>query len=359
MGHGSQIQYAYDSSIDFYEYDGVFKEIAPIFRSADYSIVNLEFTFAGRPYDGYPSFSSPDEHAYSCLKNGINVMLTANNHSLDKGKKGLLRTLRVLDFYGIKHTGTFRDSTDRVENNLLILKKNDLKVGIINYTYGSNHNINKLNHYLNIIDTTLIKKDIKEALNLKLDNLIVALHWGKEYKTQPDSSQIKLANFIFENGADIIIGSHPHVLQPFKYYSKTDSCKEKLIVYSLGNLVSNQRWAKSDGGALFEIDLEKKNGSTKITNTGYHLVWVQKTKKDFRILACSDFERKNFMGLDSTEKAQMKLFIKESRTLLKDTTQRIQEFKNVNSDPIPNKSMESPIDISKLLPDPPPPRLFK
>ena len=193
-----------------------FLKLLPFFKSVDFTIGNLELTFGGKPYSGYPKFSSPDELAFSC-KSGINVLMTANNHSCDRGRKGLLRTLDVLDSAKINHTGTFKDSFDRNQNNLLILEKKNIRVGVLNYTYGTNGLPVPKGTMVNIIDTILIKEDILRSKEEKIDKLIVFLHWGRQYKSHPSKSQKNIADFLHKNGVDIVIGSHPHVIQKMEY----------------------------------------------------------------------------------------------------------------------------------------------
>ena len=318
MGHDAQIESAYDSITNTYNYNGVFEKVSPIIKQADFAIANLEVTLAGKPYRGYPAFSSPDELAVACKNNGINVFITANNHSVDRGKKGILRTIYALDSLKIPHTGTFINSTERAKSNLLILDKNNIKVGILNYTYGTNGIKIPSPTVVNLIDTTQMLVDIKKSKKDSLDKLIVTVHWGKEYMLHPSKEQVKIANFLFNNGVDIVIGSHPHVLQRMEYFTKKN--KEHLITYSLGNYVSNQRTRNRDGGAMAEFTLTKINGEVKISNKGYYLTWVHKYMANgkwiYNILPCAKYEAAKFKGMDEFSINKMKVFISDSRTLL-------------------------------------------
>ena len=335
MGHEPQIQSAFDTEKGKYNYDGVFKKVSHIIKNADFAIANLEVTLAGKPYTGYPRFSSPDALAAACKNNGIDVLVTANNHSCDKGKKGILRTIKVLDSLEIHHTGTFSDSLDKENNNLLILDKNNIKVGLLNYTYGTNGLPTPKPTFVNRIDTLSMLLDIQKSKALFLDKLIVMLHWGNQYKSQPSKSQIKLAEFLFKNGVDIIIGSHPHVLQKMKYLQKNKENDEHLIAYSLGNFVSNQRQRKRDGAAMLQLTLTKNNSEISISNYGYYLTWVYKPiidgKTTFEIVPCSMLESNNFDDVDLNSKEKMKLFISDSRALLNKENIKIKEIK-MNTD---------------------------
>ncbi|MEQ8360796.1 MAG: CapA family protein [Cytophagales bacterium] len=320
MGHDAQIISAYDSSTQSYYYDEVFSPLKPIIEKNDFAIANLEVTLAGKPHKGYPQFSSPDELALACKNVGMDVLVTANNHSCDRGKSGILRTCDVLDFYNLKHTGTFRNQADKDSMNLLILEKGDLKVGLLNYTYGTNGLPFPKPSLVNLIDLDSMKKDISLAKKQNPDKLIVMIHWGLEYQTEANESQKKIAEFLFKNGVDIIIGSHPHVIQPMEYYPEADQSGERLVVYSLGNFVSNQRKFRTDGGAMVELKLKKDTGGTKVSEKGYYLTWVNKStvngKSKFEILPSSQIEKKEFEGLDHESIEKMKVFIDDSRSRL-------------------------------------------
>ena len=329
MGHDGQIKSAYNRKTNTYNYNPVFEEVKDLISSSDFAIANLEVTLAGPPFKGYPKFSSPKELAVACKNNGIDVLVTSNNHTCDRGKKGILRTLNILDSLDIKHTGSFRDSSEFKNNNLLILEKNNIKVGLLNYTYGTNGMPIPFPTVVNQIDTTSILKDIQKSKKKNLDKLIVMIHWGPEYKSHPSKQQKKIASFLFNKGVDIIIGAHPHVLQKMEYFEDCGEENGQLIAYSLGNYVSNQRARRKDGGAMIEILLTKKQEKTKISESGYHLTWVHKPvidgKETFKILPCKEYEKNNFKGLDQKSKNAMKLFISDSRKLFKNENKNITE----------------------------------
>jgi poly-gamma-glutamate capsule biosynthesis protein CapA/YwtB (metallophosphatase superfamily) len=330
MGHDAQIASAYDSISDSYQYDDVFSGIKPLLEKPDFSIANLELTLAGKPFTGYPQFSSPDELATACLKNGIDVLVTANNHSCDRGKTGIIRTLDVLDSIGMKHTGTFRDPIDRENNNLLILQNSHLKVGLLNYTYGTNGIPAPSPTIVNLIDYNLIAQDIEKAKNESLDELIVMLHWGLEYQKHPNPDQEKLVTFLKNLGINIIIGSHPHVVQRMDYFPADSLGSNKLIVYSLGNLVSNQRKRATDGGVMVEFTLKKEKGRTSISEKGYYLTWVDKTrngnKAKFEILPCKNIEDKSFESIEKPSEVKMRTFMEDTRELLNERNTNFEEI---------------------------------
>ena len=322
MGHGPQVEGAYDAKTKQYHYEPVFAKIKHKFAEADFAIANLEVTLGGKPYKGYPQFSSPDALAVACQNSGIDVLVTANNHTCDRGKKGIIRTLDVLDSLKIAHTGTFRDKAEFDKHNLLVLSKNGITVGILNYTYGTNGLPVPEPTIVNRINLPQMKEDIEQAKKRVLDKLIVVIHWGIEYQQHQNTQQEAVAKFLFDNGVDIIIGGHPHVLQPMYYTAQTGLHKEQFVVYSLGNFVSNQRKSPSDGGAMVSLTLLKDAHTTRIVDKGYHLVWVNRTKKAngkylFEILPCKEYEEDNFKDLTEEAKDSMNIFINNSRKLFK------------------------------------------
>ena len=156
MGHGPQIKSAWNDSLKKYDYNKVFEPVEEIISSVDFAVANLEVTLAGPPFDGYPQFSSPDELAEACKNNGIDVLVTANNHSCDRGSMGILRTNRVLDSLEILHTGTFSNQQNRDSLNLLVLEKENIRIGLLNYTYGTNGIPFHAPTYVNLLDSSLI-----------------------------------------------------------------------------------------------------------------------------------------------------------------------------------------------------------
>lgn len=320
MGHDSQIESARTG--DQYSYDTCFSLISPYLEKADIAIANLEVTLAGPPYKGYPQFSSPDPLATAARDAGFDLFITANNHSLDRGKKGLERTVDVLDTSRIIHTGTFKNNEERALAYPLIIEKNGIRLGILNYTYGTNGLKVEAPNIVNYIEKEEILTDLEKVRSAEPDYIIVTIHWGLEYQRIQNEQQEELAHFILENGADAIIGSHPHVVQPVKMYSYDD--KEKLVVYSLGNFISNQRERYRNGGILFELKLEKTGSGTDIAAYSYLPVWVFKpTREDggvHFVLVPSNLEKSEYekLGMDDNDYEKMKTFNDDTQLHLQD-----------------------------------------
>lgn len=332
MGHGPQILSAYDSETETYNYDTVFYYIKNVLSEPDFTIANLEVTLAGPPYKGYPQFSSPDALALAGKKAGTDVFVTANNHCCDRGLQGINRTIEVLDTLKILHCGTFKNLAERQSNNLIVLEKNQIKVGLLNYTYGTNGIPVPKPAVVNLIDRKLIKEDIEIAQKDSLDKLIVFLHFGTEYQSEPNTEQINLVNYLFNQGVDIVIGSHPHVIQKMVYLPADSVNKERFVAYSLGNFVSNQRKTQTDGGVMTRIVLKKENGKTRIEEHNYILTWVYKKKRtgdvyDYFILPAAEYEDKKDFFSDSVDYEKMKLYIENSGQLLNKQNVDVKELK--------------------------------
>ena len=341
MGHGPQIKSAEIVEDERYDYLPCFKYIRPIIEQADLAIGNLELTLPGiPPYQGYPQFRSPDELAYALRVSGFDMMVTSNNHSNDAGKLGVINTVSTLKNYNFYQTGTFKNSEERELFYPLIIYKNGFKLAFLNYTYGTNGLSTKEPTIVNLIDTTLIKNDMTLARQLKPDAIIVIMHWGLEYKLVESSKQRMLSKKIFEWGADLIVGSHPHVVQPIKQNSILQD-KKVVVAYSLGNFISNQTKPNTDGGIMFETELIKdlKTGKVSLGQNHYIPVWRYihkdlKRKSTFYVVPVSAFENDKTNLLEMTEKNQkaMKNFVTKTRNHLNkyDSSERYINFDVLN-----------------------------
>ncbi len=325
MGHDEQIYSAWNHDSDKYNYDTCFSMIRDYVSSADLAFLNLEVSLAGPPYKGYPQFSSPDELAIAAKKAGFDIFLTANNHSLDRGKKGIERTISVLDSLGIIHTGTYTNTQQRDLDYPLVIEKNNIRLAILNYTYGTNGLKVTEPNIVNYTDTFVMARDLEKAKLASPDFIIVTMHWGIEYQRIENTQQQELAAFIFQHGADIIIGSHPHVIQPVrKYYlNKSDSSAYNIIVYSLGNLISNQRERYRDGGLIVGFNLEKTD-KTKISNIETFPVYVHKPysgnwAKYFVLVPVNNFnEMEKKYNMSKEDKEKFRIFREDTELKLKE-----------------------------------------
>jgi poly-gamma-glutamate synthesis protein (capsule biosynthesis protein) len=276
MGHSVQIKGAWrDGGDTCYNYHPVFQYVKDYISAAAISVANLEVTLAGKPYTGYPQFSSPGEIAAAVKDAGFNVLTTANNHTLDRYRRGLELTIDELDNMAISHTGTFKDSISWKTDYPLIIEKNNFRLAILNYTYGTNgFDVQKPN-VVNYIDTLRMAVDLDKARKQCPDYVVACIHWGEEYKNKESGAQQAVAGFLARNGCNLVIGTHPHVIQPFTVIAGC-SGDSVPVIYSLGNFVSNQRDRYRNGGILFEVNLAKKNGRTTLESCNYEPVWVHR-----------------------------------------------------------------------------------
>lgn len=305
-----------------YDYKMYFPLIKKQIESADIAVVNLEVTLGGKPYTGYPSFSSPDEFARELKDTGFDVFLTANNHCLDKRKKGLERTILMLDSLRVKHLGTYFNKWNRNFRHPMMMMKNGIRIAMLNYTYGTNGIEVQSPNIVNYIDKERIKKDIEMAQCMYADVVIANMHWGDEYKLYPNKTQKDLAQFLIDNGVNIIIGGHPHVVQPIDIRKKNDSIKQ-VIVYSMGNFVSNMSALNTDGGMLVTLDISKeRNKPVEIDSCSYSLVWVHKPiedgKKRYQMIPVSEYldEDKGTEYLGETAYKRMQAFAKKAKEVI-------------------------------------------
>ena len=293
MGHETQLIGAWSEGGDScYNFAPVFQWVKDYISSADLAIANFEVTLAGEPYTGYPTFSSPLSLAVALQDAGFNMLLTANNHILDRGVKGLEKTIDALDYLGIVHTGSFKDSLRWKTDYPLIIEEKGFRLAFLNYTYSTNMSRAKQPIIVNYLDTTRIIADLARCNEIDVDFIIACVHWGDEYKNNENREQRQIADFLAQNGCNLIVGSHPHVVQPMKKIAgnATDSV---LVAFSLGNFVSNQRWRYSDGGIMLDVTLTKTNGITKLNSYHYEPFWVrrypEKGVQVYRIIPVIDY----------------------------------------------------------------------
>ncbi|MDR3350572.1 MAG: CapA family protein [Prevotellaceae bacterium] len=317
MQHQSQINAAQRGNT--YDYEECFSLLKSRISAAGLAIANLEVTLAGKPYSGYPQFSAPDELAKALRDAGFDVLITANNHSCDRGERGIRRTIRVLDTLGIKHTGTFRSPAERDSLYPLIVEKNNFRLAILSYTYGTNGIPVPPPAIVNLTDTLQIAADIAAAQAQSPDVIIAYLHWGEEYQQQPGERQKTLAEFFIRHGVRLVIGSHPHVLQRMERRYTADSATQSVVVYSLGNFLSNQSMKNTDGGATAHIRLLKNGHDITIDECAYQLVWVYKPvtgkQRRFYVAPVDELENNPSFFAEEADFLKMKAFAKNMREL--------------------------------------------
>ena len=327
MGHEPQFQWAYNPQTDTYNYEPNFRYVRPYIVKSDMAIVNLEVTLGGKPYSGYPTFSTPDSYKDALVDCGFDVITLANNHILDRGKRGMERTLdKVAD---CPNVGAYRDSLDRANRYPLILELQGLRIALFNVTYGCNGFLPVKPNIVNFIDTAQITADMRSLEGKDVDMKIMSIHWGDEYVTKAIPKQRELARWLAEQGFDLIIGGHPHVVEDAEYLTVTRVRDNKEVqvqvpvLYSLGNLISNQRRLNTNGGIMVRIDIQRDNAEIK--NVSYLPCYVHKgtisykkdgknvTEKHFFLLPTTDYlNGKLPFKLDAEAEKALRVFHKNT-----------------------------------------------
>jgi len=265
MMHSKQMEH------DHHEF---LSRIAPKMRSADFSVANMEFSLAGPPYTGYPAFSCPEYYPeYLATECGADVFLTANNHILDYGSRGLERTLRLYDSMadsiGTVHTGSSIDENRRMESFPLILAKRGFRIALINFTYGTNNGSDKEWPKVNRMKKEEVHAAFLRAKDSGADFIIALPHWGTEYVLTHDKIQEEWASWLVSEGADLIIGSHPHVVQDTTHIAGVP------VIYSLGNAVSNMSITNSrlELAATVRFVVNRATGSKTMLEPELDFMW--------------------------------------------------------------------------------------
>lgn len=243
---------------DGYDFNPMFENVHEILQKPDFLIANQESMPGGEELgiSSYPLFNSPYEIVDALMNAGVDMVTTANNHMLDRREQGILNSIAYYEKVGLPYTGTFKSPEDK--EKIRVMNVNGIKIAVLAYSYGTNGiPIPKGKDYLvSLIDVEQIIKDINRAKE-QSDFVLLAMHWGDEYRRYPNQTQKNLAKQLIEAGADIIFGHHPHVLQPIEWIEKPDG-KKGFVIYSLGNFLSGQIWDYKDIGGMIELTLEKR-----------------------------------------------------------------------------------------------------
>ena len=285
MSHMPQTNDAYVAQTGEYDYTPMLRYAKPWLEQADLAVGNLETTFSGGPnYSGYPSFNTPDALGYALKDAGFDLLSTTNNHSLDRGFSGLERTLNTLDEIGLPHVGTYRTQEERDENSGIVLADcGGISIAFLAYSYGTNgipvpqgreYCINLFNTdyatTMSTPDTALLESDMAAARAMGADLIAVVMHWGIEYQLQPNTYQQTLAQTLIDLGADLVLGGHPHVLEPYTFLT-TEAGNSGFVCYSLGNFISSQVYEYTDTTVLLNLELKKDlvTGETTVESVNY------------------------------------------------------------------------------------------
>ena len=324
MCHNTQYMDAYNSDTGKYDFSYVFEDIEYYIKNSNITVANLETTFAGEDvgYSNYPRFNTPDALAYNLKKLGVDVVSTAGNHSLDYGFDGLSRTIDVLNKADISHVGTYQTQEER--DTIVFKYVKGIKIAFLNYAYGTNGITipSDKSYCINLIDEELIKNDIETAKSQKADIIVASVHWGTEYSTVPNGTQNELADFLFQNGVNIILGTHPHVLQKMEKRTVTledGSTQDGFIIYSLGNFISDQNADNTRTSIILDLQITKHTDeSVTIDNVSYTPIYMYKdsssTMKKMKLLDINKTISLYEDGSDTSIGENMYTFLKRELT---------------------------------------------
>jgi len=261
---------------DGYDFSPQFRRIKPLIEN-DFLVGNLETTFSGTErngkklkYSGYPTFNTPDILADLLKSFDVDLLTLANNHIFDKGPAGARRTTEILDSADLTWIGLGLDNV--LSNDAVILDNKGIKAAFINHSYGSNLWPKSNDVHLNVIDEKDLITSLERAKSLSPDIIIACFHWGNEYQLKPNVHQKRAADIAFNNGADLIIGTHPHVLQPVEI--KIFNNNFKAVAWSLGNFVSFQRTLPRERTCILAAEFAKDENKTRLTKISIAPLWV-------------------------------------------------------------------------------------
>ena len=316
MQHRTQLEMADDGN-GKYSFTYCYRHISQLVKSADISVANLETTIGSGGYSGYPSFCAPDSLLYAVKEAGFNTLLLANNHCFDKGKRGALYTLNLLDSLGITHCGVYRNAEEREERYPVIIEKKGVRVALLNYTYSTNGREAPAPMVVNLIDKEMMAADIEKARAMKVDAIIACMHWGDEYVSLPPARVRDLSEWLLQQGVSHIIGNHPHVIQPIEVREESETPDRHVVVYSTGNLVSNMSLRGTDGGAIIKMKLVKILNYTRPAAIRYLLTWIAPKqsdgRRDFTIYPAAT----TIINGNDNAALKLKTFLNDSRALFK------------------------------------------
>ncbi|WP_342431516.1 CapA family protein [Neobacillus sp. FSL H8-0543] len=272
-----------------YNFNPMFENVNGVLQKPDILTANQESMLGGLDIgvSSYPTFNSPHEVADALVNTGVDIVSLANNHTLDKGERGILSATEYLNSIGLPHVGSFLNEQDR--QNLRILNKNGIKLAFLSYTYGTNGIPvpDGKDFLVNLINRDIMKEEIHRAKE-QADVVVMSIHWGNEYQLYPTDEQKDLANFLANEGVDIIFGSHPHVLQPMDWI-ETEDGRKTFVIYSLGNFISGQSLDYKDIGGMATVEITKhvseQETTIELSNPAFFPTYVTNQRyKNYRVV---------------------------------------------------------------------------
>ncbi len=307
MCHTSQFEAA-QTGKNQYDFNPSFEHITPVISAYDIAIANLETSLPRvPPYHGHPMFKSPDALAGALKNAGFDILVTANNHCADSKLAGVVGSIACLDSLQLGHTGTFRNARERALTYPYMVYRKGIKLALLNYTYGLNGMAVPKPTVINLIDTVRIKQDLEVARAAQADFIIAFMHWGPEDQIAESKEQRALAELLIRHGSDLVVGAHPHVVQPIRYVQS--HTRSAWVAYSLGNFISSQTKTENSGGLLYAVTLSKPAPDQRAVQTGHGFIPI------WRHIAQKDSSRPLHMVLTDNQTAETLLSATEYQTM--------------------------------------------
>ncbi|MFO7636980.1 MAG: CapA family protein [Clostridia bacterium] len=338
--HDATLASAYDPDAGTYDFTPFYRYVKPYIQAVDLAVANLEVVIAGKEqrFTGYPESNRPDEALHALKDAGFDLLLTANNHSLDRGVPGLVRTIEKIEEYGMLSTGTQTDPEIRWTD----VEAKGLTIRNMCYTFALNGNEYKMrddqSYMVNMLDEKMIKAHIDRARMEEVDLIVVYLHWGVEYVLEPHRWQEEFAVRLFEYGADIIFATHAHVVQKSEVHHING--KDRYIIYSTGNFVSNftrndtsQRSNKlyTEDGVMVQATFTIREDNSVILEEVVHIpTWVYihrdgQDKRRYAIIPVKDGEELRSIAFHPMP--AMEYMLEEAMASYRRTFERVVDFK--------------------------------
>lgn len=336
MCHSPQFENARVSK-DSFDFNPPFREVKSLLSKADLTFGNFETVTAGKEnsnYTGYPKFNSPASYVSALVNSGFDLLTIANNHMLDRGMIGVIKTILEIRKNNISYTGAFLSQSDR--DSIRVFNLKGIKLAVLAYSYGTNGNPvpQGKNYLINLIDYDLIKNDITKAREKGAEIVLVNFHFGDEYKREPNDFQKEVVDKTVSLGADIIIGGHPHVIQPVKLFKTQNALFDTgLVAYSMGNYFSNQSKRYTDAGIILNLLIYKNLHTNRISinNITFIPTWVYKgnafAETNYLIMPAI-YDSLNSSYLNISEKYKMEQAYNDTREIIKKylNSNKIQEY---------------------------------
>ena len=334
MMHKKQLEIArqQDGSYDFHPQYAL---IADALGNADYTIANLETTvgkYNNMAYSGFPLFNAPETYLDAVKDAGVDFLTLANNHMLDRYFDGMTHTVELVDQWGFDHGGAYRTPEEQAEP--VVVDVNGSKIGMLGYTQMTNGmerfcKTNPREYGIDYLKSDTFAEDVQKLRDAGAEVVIAMPHWGQEYRRKPEANTVSLAKKLVAAGVDVVLGSHPHMVQPVEYVTvetEDGGTRTGLVAYSLGNFVSNMVVQYTDSGIILDFTIrEKQEGGFEIVDVGAVPVFCWRSGRMIQALSSLKYYDAKPEGMDNGRYARMKASYRELRDLLDDSIPMLEE----------------------------------